>query len=119
MIEFERVLGAFSHLAELDEEAARAQSPLVTLAIAEVSVMLKKSACTAENHERIYHACAAFAYYKYAIVCATRSTGFSAGDMRISLPDANTVMLAKQLRDDALGAIADLVDGGEFAFVQV
>ncbi len=119
MIEFERVLGAFSHLAELDEESARAQSPLVALAIAEVSVMLKSGTCTGENHERIYHACAAFAYYKYAIVCATRATGFTAGDMRISLPDADTVMLAKQLRDDALGSIADLVDGGDFAFMQV
>ncbi len=119
MIEFEKVLGAFSLLAELGEEDARVQSPLVALAIAEVSVMLKKDACTADNHDRIYHACAAFAYYKYAIVTATRSTGFSAGEMRVSLPDADTVMLARQLRDDALGSIADLVEGGDFAFMQV
>lgn len=119
MIEFEKVLGAFSCLAELDETQARAQSPLVELAMAEVSVMLRKDACTVENHDRICHACAAFAYYKYAIVSATRSTGFVAGDLHVSLPDADCVMLAKQLRDDAIGSIADLVDGVDFAFLQV
>ena len=119
MIEFERVLGAFSRLAELDEYQARQEEPLVQLAIGEVSVMLRPGACTPETHDRICHACAALAYHKYAVVQATREQGFSAGDIRVTPMSADQLAVARQLREDALGSIADLVDAGCFAFLQV
>ena len=119
MIEYEKVLGAFSRLAELGETEARRQEPLVQLAIAEVAVMLRPEACTPENHDRICHACAAFAYDKYSVVQATREQEFSAGDIRITPMSADRVMIARQLRDDALGSIADLVETNRFAFLQV
>ncbi len=119
MIEFEKVLGAFSLLAELDEEAARAASTVVELAIAELSSLLKTGAFTAENHDRICHAAAALAYYKYVLLSAARQSGFSVGDMKLSAPSAATLSIAKALRDDAFGAVYDLIDSCSFAFRQV
>ncbi len=119
MIEFEKVLGAFSRLAELTESEARRESALVTLAIGEVGVMLRPGACTPDNHDRICHACAAFAYHKHALLTAMKSVDFTAGDVRMSAPDAALLGLARQLREDAVGSIADLLDTGGFAFMQV
>ena len=119
MIEFEKVLGAFSHLADLTEAQAREESALLSLALGEVAVMLRPGACTPESHDRICHACAAFAYYKHALVAAMKAVDFKAGDIAMSPPGAALLTLARQLRDDAVGSIADLVDADGFAFVQV
>lgn len=118
MIEFEKVLGAFSLLAELDEDAARAASPVVELAIAELASMLLPNACTADTHDRICHAAAALAYYKYVLLEATRG-GFSAGDIKFNAASAVELSMAKAIRDDAFGAVYDLIDSRTFAFVQV
>ncbi len=119
MIEFEKVLGAFSLLADIDEDTARKSEPLVKLAIAELNVRLKSDACTNKNHDRICHACAALAYYKYTIVTAANERDFTIGDVKISPHSAADLALAKQLRDDAIGSIADLLEPSGFAFVQV
>lgn len=119
MIEFEKVLGAFSLLADIDEATARKNEPLVKLAIAEISVRLKESACVAKNHDRICHACAAAAYYKYTVVAASNENDFTVGDIKFSAKAASNLVLAKQLRDDAIGSIADLLEPTDFAFVQV
>ncbi len=116
MIEFEKVLCAFSLLAELSEEAARAASTVVELAIAELNCMLIDGACTEENHDRICHAAAAVAYYKYVLLEATKSDGVSVGDVRFTAPNAATLSIAKALRDDALGAVYDLIDYDDFSF---
>ncbi len=119
MIEFEKVLGAFSLLAELDEEAARAASTVVELSIAEICAMLAPNAVNELTHDRICHAAAALAYYKYVLLEATRSIGFSVGDVKMNAPNAATLGMAKALRDDAFSAICDLTDSCTFAFRQV
>lgn len=119
MIEFEKVLGAFSLLAELDEEAARAASTVVELAVAELSSMLAKETCTESEHDRICHAAAALAYYKYVLLESTRLGGISVGDVKVNAPSAATLAIAKALKDDALGAVYDLIDSSTFAFRQV
>lgn len=119
MIEFEKVLGAFSMLAELDEDEARDNSAIVELAIAEVTAMLSEGTNTFENHDRICHAAAALSYYKFALITASRESGFSVGDVSFSAPSVASVAQAKALRDDALGAISDIIDSRTFAFVGV
>ncbi len=119
MIEFEKVLGAFSLLADIDEATARKNEPLVKLAIMEISVRLKDSACDIKNHDRICHACAAAAYYKYTVVTSANEHDFTVGDIKFSAKAAANLTLAKQLRDDAVGSIADLLEPSDFAFVQV
>lgn len=119
MLEFEKVLGAFSLLAELNENEARAASTVVELAIAELNSLLKPNACNEATHDRICHAAAALAYYKYVLLESTRSMGFSVGDVKMSTPTAATLAMAKAIRDDALGAVYDLMDSRTFAFVQV
>ncbi len=119
MIEFEKVLGAFSLLAELEEEAARAASTVVELAIAELAAMLTEGSFTERNFDRIHHAAAALAYHKYVLLEATRSNGFSVGDVRINTSSAATLQMAKAIREDALDAVSDLMDSRTFAFRQV
>ncbi len=119
MIQFEKVLGAFSLLADIDATTARQNSIVVELAISEVNLMLKSGACNVDTHDRLCHACAAVAYYKYAVLLATRESGFTVGDIKMSALSVNNVTVAKQLRDDAIGSIADLIDCDSFAFVQV
>lgn len=119
MIEFENVLCAFCLLTDLSEEEGREQGVLIDLAISEVTMMLRPGAYTPANHDRLCHACAAFAYYKYVLVTATKALDFTAGDIKMSPPSAALLTLARQLRDDAVGSIADLVDVDGFAFVQV
>ncbi len=116
MIEFEKVLGAFSLLAELDEEAARAASTVVELAIAELSSLLIDGACNSSNHDRLCHAAAALAYYKYVLLESTRLNGIAVGDVRFNSPSAAALSMAKALRDDAFGAVYDLIDSRTFAF---
>lgn len=119
MIETEKVLGAFALLADLDASEARSAQPLVEMSVAEVTLMLRSGACTDETHDRIAHACAAVAYYKYAVVCALREGSVTVGDVKLTPAAAGTLTVAKQLRDDALGSIADLIDNDGFVFEQV
>ncbi len=120
MIEFEEVLGAFSLLAELNEEAAHAASTVVELAIAELNGLLIENADTEQNRDRLSHAAAALAYYKYVLLEATRlQGGASVGDVKLNAPSDATLKIARALRDDALSAICDLTESCSFAFRQV
>ena len=119
MIELESVLGAFALLADLSAEEANNLSIYASMAIGEVCLMLREGVITPANEERLCHACAAGAYYKYALVSATKALHFKAGDITMSAPDAKLMALARRVYDDALGGIADLIDSDGFAFQQV
>lgn len=118
MIEFERVLEAFAALCGASVDDARADgSVVVRLAIGEVGRRLKSGAYTAETREDICLAAAAVAFYKHCVASVARdSAGFKAGDVTAAAPNADCVALAQKIRDDAIGAIAALLDGDEFMF---
>ncbi|MEE1186745.1 MAG: hypothetical protein UHN02_05140 [Acutalibacteraceae bacterium] len=107
MIEYERVLGAFSMLADISESTARGNEPIVRLAIAQIESYIGQAELTNEQLDKVHHAAAACAYYKYVVILSTREgIDVTFGDAKITASD---VSIAKSLKDDAIDMVKQFV----------
>ena len=103
VIEYERVLGAFSLLADISEDEARNNEPLVRLSIAQIESYLGQTELTNEQLDKVHHAAAACAYYQYIVVLSTREgVDVTFGDAKVTAKD---VSIAKIIKDDAIDVI--------------
>lgn len=120
MLEYKKVLDGFMQLAGIDEESAGEHSLIIDLSIFEVQSMCGDRCELPENAERLCSAAAAFAYYKYCLLCSSHDGGFKAGDLTVSAADsAELIKSARALRDDAIAMIYDIVGDSRFYFGQV
>lgn len=113
----------FAQMARLEEGEAMRQQPLVDLAIQQLLRCLREGADSPQNQNLLALACAAQAYYQYALVkCAAAPQGsFSANGVSVSRGDGGAeAERARAMRDEFWGMARHLLcDGGEFLFCRM
>lgn len=120
MVSINSVLNRLRQLVTLDEQGAENALPLCGLCLEEIRSKLRSGAD--ENDIRLAQAAAGLAFYRLMLRTSadgSNATSFKAGDVTVTRSPAASMELAVSVRDEALAAVADLLEDRDFIFRQV
>ena len=116
MLEREKILHMFADLAGLEIGEAAAEQTLCDMAAAGLECRMLPDV-QPQDREKLCYAAAAGAFYRYCLVQASREGGtVKIGDVSVSPPGRDAVLLAKSVYDEALALVSGLVTDDGFLF---
>ena len=114
------VLSRFRHLIEIDDTEAEKLLPLCVVNLSRIKSQLRRD--VNEEDIRITQAAAALTYYDYAVRLTSEDedfTSFKAGDVTVSKSKSSLTENAEKIKNDALTALAPLIQDTSFIFLNV